>query len=119
MSAVLHVHRDSDRDTRYRGIYLSLDGIEIGRLNFSDRVHIELNSGIHVLRVTNTWATRHVRLEVEEGSEFALQVGSAPVPFMWLMMAVMNTSPMRVFTNLVRLDGLGIGASAESSLPLK
>lgn len=119
MPAILHLSRDSARDTRYRGIYVSLDGIEIGRLNHSDRMTIDLIPGHHVVRVTNTWATKYVRLDVEEDSEFALQVGSLPVPMMWLMMAILNTSPMKVFANLVRIDGLGIPVGDPQRTPVK
>lgn len=115
MSAILHVHRDSERDTRYRGIYLSMDGIFVGQLRHGERLEVELNPGLHELIITNTWATKKLRIEVEEDAEFALQVGSLPVPFMWLMMAIANTSPMKVFANLIRVDSLREGAPVRIS----
>jgi len=104
--AVLHVHRDAAKDTRFRTIQLTLDGIFVGRLKFSESMSVPLNPGRHVLCVDNTWAKRRIVLDVEDGAEYAAQVGSLPVPFYGAMMAVLNTSPMRVFIQVVRVSGL-------------
>lgn len=104
MAAHLLVERNASRDMRMRFVFVKVDGRLVGRLDFGDRVLIELDAGHHEIVFDNTWARRRIEFHAEEGAEYAAQVGSTPGFLFKLWIALLAAGPQRLFVNFLRVD---------------
>lgn len=104
MAAHLLVERNAPRDMRVRYVFVKVDGRQVGRLDFGERVLIPLEPGHHEIVFDNTWAKKRVDLEAEDGAEYAAQVGNTPGFLFKLWIAILAAGPQRLFVNFLRVD---------------
>jgi hypothetical protein len=65
--ARLLITRSSERDVRYRQIFVSLDGRAIGDILFNEKIERAISAGPHRLRIHNTLFWKTIEFDATPG----------------------------------------------------
>jgi len=94
--ATLIVSRVSDRDIKFRGIEILIDGSFAGNLQFGDSLEIEVEPGTHRLTATNRLKSKSVEFEAKPDETIEFETTGIALGGLWLIMAMLGTVAYRV-----------------------
>jgi len=96
-SAKMVVERVSDRDIKMRGLKVLLDGNYLTDLSFGNRVEVQVESGPHIVRVTNNLYSSQLEFDAVAGGVSKFGAGNVMRGLGALMFVVMGIGPYRTF----------------------
>lgn len=93
MSRIVFV-RDHPADIQHRYALISIDGLQIAKMKFGERVVHELGPGQHTIIGKNELGkTTELSVEVVEGEELRVQVGAVATGCFTILMWVFPPAP--------------------------
>lgn len=72
--------RDHPDDIAHRLAIMSIDGREVAKMNYKDRVAVDVAAGKHTLEGKNELGRRsEIEFEIEEGETLSVHIGGLPI----------------------------------------
>jgi hypothetical protein len=101
--ARLVVTRTSERDVKYRQIFVSLDGTSLGDLLYGKSISREIAPGPHYIRVHNTLFWKTIDFEARAGETVTFQTVNYAGRGFWNFVLIIGVAPL--FLSVDRLTG--------------
>ncbi len=99
--AEIVIRRDSERDIKFRGLEVFLDGTFIVDLFFNTTYRINVLPGEHTVKVSNHLYKKSVKVNVQNGETVNLLAGNNFTLLGGLMVSALGIGPYRVFLSEV------------------
>jgi len=93
---IVIVSRVSERDIKFRGIEILIDGNFAGNLKFGDSLEIEVDPGSHKLIATNRLKSKCVEFEAKPDETTEFETAGIALGGLWLIMAMLGTVAYKV-----------------------
>jgi hypothetical protein len=96
-TAEVVIARNSDKDIKFRGLEVFVDGQFARDLSFNDSFSVDLPEGAHTILVSNHLYKKSVQLDLKQGDRVELVAGNNFTLIGGLMVSVFGIGPYRVF----------------------
>jgi hypothetical protein len=93
-NARLLVTRASERDVRYRQIFVSLDGTRIGDILFGEQISREIAPGPHFIRVHNTLFWKTIAFDARPGETVHFDTINYSGRGFWHFVLIIGVAPL-------------------------
>lgn len=100
--ATLIVSRTSEKDLKFRGIEILVDGNFVGNLLFGDTIQVEIPPGTHVLKATNRFKSSSADFEAEAGQTIHFETTGIVMGGLWIVITMTGTVAYRVTLERLR-----------------
>lgn len=95
-NAKLKVARTSQKDIKMRGLEVFLDGKFLQDVGFGKEFELDIPTGDHVLKISNTVYSKTEEFHVGSGQSVAFEVANVLSGFGALMMSAIGIGPYKV-----------------------
>jgi hypothetical protein len=94
--AQLRVSHPAAVNVMGRGLKLWLDGEELSPLKAGQALTIEIESGAHRLRASNTYSSKTMEFDAQPGEQVHYRINNRVGLFGWFMLTLLGSGPMHL-----------------------